>query len=1231
MPDIQLVTDVQRAIVRCGSGSFRGRASALLEVLGYPDERNLNALDGSPDGFVAEFPSQPGSEVVDPDTNSKRLFLSEVTGIDLLFQITDDELGRASVSDGLQHPLIQGRITPTIVRSFVFAAVELRSGEYTNSEYAALTREVNKRLSQATVVLFRNAATNLTIGFVHRREHKRRSDRTVLENVSLIKEVNTSDPHPAHVRILADLQLANLLSSARQWTFQELMDAWLKVLDTKELNRRFYRELLRWFEKTIQTATFPTKERVRHSPQIHVIRLVTRMMFIWFLKEKQLVAWQLFNPDQLDSLLNDFNPSQGDSYYRAVLQNLFFATLSTEIPDRSFSSKNSNTHRVFQNWRYRDEMADPERMSKMFNQSPFINGGLFDCLDSEESRGAGGYRIDFFTDPDDPELTAYNRSQLSIPNHLFFDEPDGLISIFNHYKFTVTESTPVEQEVALDPELLGNVFENLLAEVGEGDDQQAAVRTRRKETGSFYTPPSVVDFMATEAIAHALLPKIGEVDETDREFVLERLRYLLDFADECDDASILFTQKEVEAIVEGISKLRILDPAVGSGAFPMGVLRKLTLMLKRLDPYYKLWIELHIDQVRQRLHAINRTTGETARDRQVQEAKDLIDSLPQNDHWRKLLLIWNGIFGVDIQPIAIQIAKLRFFISLAIEQTRTDNPDENFGIEPLPNLESRFVAADFVQPLFPDRQATLERTARIDEIEHEIAANARRHFLAAARQDKLRYANQDRTLRAQLADEMVNQGWPSDRASKVAKWDRFDASNPEEWFDAAWMFDINEGFDIVVGNPPYVQLERDEGRLGIKYSSAGYETFAKKGDIYYLFLERGLRELGVLGCLTYIVSNSWMNAKFASPLRDLMEECYQPLQLVATGSNVFENSDVDTVIVTIAQPEFPARLRTFNARDIHVDRFQLDESEWSDWQPNPSGFWNVLSVSESRVLQAMNDAGQRLGDWKSIKTFEGIKTGRDSVFVVDGLWRSEMLSHEPAATDIIVPYINGRDIHPYGLSWRDTWLIDIPPGFLAREGEDELSLTQREHQFKSRYPHIFGYLSDHKGTLERRSLSASHEWYALQRPRPRLRTGMGELKLYWRQITNLPSFALVQDEILPDTKGFVMLGRPLPFLCGVLNSSLVAWWMRNNATTTPYGTIQWKAHTVDALPVPMPSDSHQHQLESLVEEATRVRSKDVTGDVAGLQREMDSLVYDLYGLTPSEIAIVEDRMTRQRG
>ena len=440
---------------------------------------------------------------------------------------------------------------------------------------------------------------------------------------------------------------------------------------------------------------------------------------------------------------------------------MFFATLNTEIERRGFSTRTKRTHRVHGLYRYRDLMADPDRLVELFGRTPFINGGLFECLDSDDrSQSTGGWRIDCFTD------WKPHRAKLSVPNRLFFDDK-GLIPLFERYRFTVEENTPIEKEVALDPELLGSVFENLLAAVNPETKE-----TARKESGSFYTPRPIVDYMVAETLLLALLDKT-EPGDADPGWWRDRLLYLLDTAAAFDDSDEdLFTAEERERIVLAVADLTILDPAVGSGAFLLSMLHTLTLVLRRLDPRNELW------EAVQRQRAADRAKetylarpDDAARKAELEGVDETFQTYRESDFGRKLYLVQNCLHGTDIQPVAGLIAKLRFFISLAIEQETSQDPALNYGVRPLPNLETRIIAADTLVG-FPG-QAPISTPVQ-KRMEADLRANRERHFHATTYAGKQACRERDEELRQALSSELRDAGLSRTAAARVAEWDPYD-------------------------------------------------------------------------------------------------------------------------------------------------------------------------------------------------------------------------------------------------------------------------------------------------------------------------------------------------------------------------------------------------------------------------------------------------------------------------
>ena len=324
-----ILNEIETALAEVPQGDFVDSGRRLLETLGYRSERTLE-LPGDVEEFIDAFPAPS------PDTQTERRFRQQAASVHILFQITDSEIEELTRSQGQLFTVSSFDKGDT--KSFVFVSVELSSESYPRGVYAEFTREVNKRLSQPTVVLFRTADDLFTLAFVHRRPHKRDDRRSVLGNVSLIREIDITKPHRAHLDILGKLALPDRLSWMNSYhkprDFDGLLAAWLNALDTEELNRSFYKQLFTWFERAVGEAEFPDNQVKTLPRQVHVIRLITRLLFVWFIKEKGLIVPELFIEEQIGPILRDYDSENGDSYYRAVLQNLFFATLNCEIGER---------------------------------------------------------------------------------------------------------------------------------------------------------------------------------------------------------------------------------------------------------------------------------------------------------------------------------------------------------------------------------------------------------------------------------------------------------------------------------------------------------------------------------------------------------------------------------------------------------------------------------------------------------------------------------------------------------------------------------------------------------------------------------------------------------------------------------------------------------------------------------------------------------------------------------
>ena len=1189
--------EIETALAEIPAGDFLETAKDLLAVLGYRSELTEKLWE-TVDEFIEELPAR------NKNTKTEQAFREATESVELLFQVTSDEINTSG-----QRKLFESGFDEGNIESFMFFTVELKDKDYSRGKYVQFIREINKRFMMPIVVLF-CAGNRLTIGFVGRRPHKYDEERDVLERATLIKDIRLDNPYRAHIDILFQLSLEECV----KWmddhnqleNFDGLLAAWLDRLDTEELNKQFYQKLLNWFEWAVAEAKFPTKEKRVLKPKEHVIRLITRLLFVWFMKEKGLVADELFNEAQVSPLLKDYDRESGDSYYRAVLQNLFFATLNTEIEQRRFSKGTNDDHRNFSLYRYKDEISDPDELLRLFAQTPFVNGGLFDCLDSFKGIKEGGYRIDCFSDE--------HSNKLSLPNRLLFDD-DGLIPLLKHYKFTVEENTPIEQEVALDPELLGKVFENLLAaynpETGE---------TARKQTGSYYTPRAIVDYMVEEVLVATLAGQVSPTDG-DAKFWDERLRYLFDYAMIFDDASEWFDDHETDGIVQAISELKILDPAVGSGAFPMGVLHKLTLALRRLDPDNSRWQQLQEERAGHRARAAFKISNQQERDAELTEISDIFERYRDSDFGRKLYLIQNGIFGVDIQPVACQIAKLRFFISLAIEQ-EPDETADNFGIKPLPNLETRFVAANTLIGLQLSEALPLLQDHAVQQLLKEIEAIREKYFLTNNRQQKLDLEDQEEEYRGRLKAELENQRakWverqereierkvdqlPNPKhgkqlreqeqkryrvlkekfdsdfedARKIAGWKPYDQNAKADWFAPEWMFGIADGFDVVIGNPPYVDSENmtrtnpEQRRM----LARKYVTAKGNWDLYIPFWELSLNLIHEGGVASLITPNKWLSINYGKSLRQFSKSFVYKI-VDYSRFRVFETTGVFPVVVFMSRHPYSS---------IHIERYSENHNLISD-QSLPVDItrkfekWGVFLAENLDLVIAVMERGKRLSEY----------CDAEEAFTVSEAYElSEYLCEFSSPEHDVFKFVNTGTIDPFISLWG----------------------AKKTTYLKKKYD---------KPVVDRKSFRRHFEKRYIQTTCS---------KIIISGIRHFEAFLDKDGEWIAGKSTVILRnfrGISLELMVGILNSRLVSFFLKECfGSLAMDGGINFSPSNVSEIPIPDVSKS-KGKCDDIVEMVNQIiitKSVDIASDTSDLENEIDQVVYSLYDLTADEIKIVEGK------
>lgn len=1196
-----MLAQLRDAATALAAGNLETTVSQLLGAIGYASPKTL-AIDSSPANFIAELNIDPAKL-----TES----LPRIAAIHFLFQLTGDELPALSRNTA---PQTGAAFQRGAIDSFVFLAVDLDDGAWSRRELVTIVREINRGFAMPAIILFRHGG-KATLAVIDRRTNRRDPSRDVVGGrISLVKDIDLASPHRAHVEILADLSLAAIARKKAPADFRDLYDRWIETLSAAELNKRFYAELADWFawaSTKPELVTYPKGQPESDGgKEVALIRLLTRLMFVWFIKEKGLVPLDLFNVDTLGKLLKAPPQSapQGHDFYLAILQNLFFATLNTEMDQRRWrkdeggQSKDYLGHHVF---RHEAKFADKDAAEALFNQVPFLNGGLFECLDTEikddddrsnraeKERQRLILRVDGFSDQPDKQPRLQNRifygGEDTVDLSRYYEKAvrprnvSGLIDLFERYKFTIEENTPLEEEAALDPELLGKVFENLLASYNEDTKT-----TARNKSGSFYTPREVVEFMVDEALLAYLKPKLSPPPEqggirptapgldfgaAPGELGLEatgnkgkadkphgpdntepRLRALLDFSSRTHD----FDAAQVDSLIAAIESCKAIDPAVGSGAFPLGLLQKLVHALAVLDPGGEKWKarnRAYYESNLARAEAIPAPNEREAATAVAQAELDKFDAAFNSGHYpdytRKLYLIERCLHGVDIQPIAVQIAKLRCFISLAVEQ-KADDARANRGITPLPNLETKLVAANTLTPLHRNGNVMLV-TQDLRAAQAKLRGANRAFFAAANGADKRRVQKQILDLRHEIAALVKQDGiFSGHEAELLAHWDPFDPNSFAPFFDAEWMFGLepsaSEGwFDIALANPPYVRQEKIEsfqinGKPVVSKAQlkVDYKTYAGTADLLVYFYERALRLLKPEGALAFITSNKWYRVAYGKALRSWLAENARILKLMDFGdAPVFEAIAYPTILVATRRtaPGKPKDSETFDAMNWEMGepvetfpaRFLAEAFAMPQKNLVNATDWQFIPPLAGEVLNHLRSVGTPLKQHINDTVYRGITTGLNTAFELTDTQRAELISEHVSSKALIKPLLKGKDLKRWLPPEATRWIIFTRRGVKI----DEYPAIKRHlMQFKdSLTPKPKGWAGAWAGRKP-----GSYQWFEIQ-DNVNYWKVFEDAKIISNKVTDKPNFSIDRSRAYLANTAYCFNCKKPEFITGILNSS----------------------------------------------------------------------------------------------
>ncbi|WP_297889707.1 Eco57I restriction-modification methylase domain-containing protein [Sulfurihydrogenibium sp.] len=1001
----------------------------------------------------------------------------------------------------------------------------------------------------------------------------------------------------------------------------------IEAFSTRPLTDEFYKEIQDWFAWALKHSKFPSG-----ITEENLIRLLARLIFVWFLKEKKLIPQSIFDENFLEKTVKDFKKS--DCYYNAILQNLFFATLNRYPKDRAFAKdgsflENRTDFGVKTLYRYKDKLLISEKeFLKIFEEVPFVNGGLFECLDEDKNY------IDGFSRRED--------KRAKLPDFLFFgDEREedlsdfygekrkakvrGLINILKDYNFTADESSPIDIEVSLDPELLGHIFENLLASYNPETQT-----TARKATGSYYTPKEIVDFMVEESLVEYL--------KTNTNIPEDKLRDIVSYNEK--DAGL--TEEEKNTLLKAIDSIKIIDPAVGSGAFPMGIVHKLVYILSKIDPENKLWYEIQYNKALDEVKNVLNMDDKEEREKLLKEVNENFDeSLKYPDYARKLYVIENSIYGVDIQPIAIQISKLRFFLSLIIDQ-KVDKSKENFGIKPLPHLETKFVCANTLIGLDKPKQGSL-LPLEVQQLNKELSNLYNKFFRIKTYMEKKRIEEKAKKIKQRIGELLLSSGWSTNDVEKIINFDIFSQTAKADWFDPQWMFGLNDGFDIVIGNPPYVRQERIKDLKPI-LKTKGYKTFTGTADLYVYFFEKGYNLLKEKGVLSYIVSNKWIRAKYGEKLRKFLKENTTLIKLVDFGGYRVFAQTVDTCIVLFRKQKPPKDWTLYYAVVPSDTKKPIEyiNQNWKSILQNKLSdkAWTLGNENVLALKEKIEQIGKPLKDW-DVKIYFGIKTGFNDAFIIDTETRNKILANckteeeRKRTEEIIKPVLRGRDIERWRYKWAGLWVILAKFGFY-KEAHLYPAVVEHLSRYEQELKNRGQCRYTRSGKQINRDYPGQHHWLELDNnPTDEYLKEFEKEKIVWQEIVREPSFAYDDTMIYCEATAFLMTGENLKYILGILNSKPATFFFRTFYAGGGLGEegYRYKKAFLEQLPLPPITPQNQalvKEIEKLVDQILSItQSQDYETNhqkqeqVKELERQIDQLVYKLYNLTEEEIKMIE--------
>lgn len=963
-----------------------------------------------------------------------------------------------------------------------------------------------------------------------------------------------------------------------------------------------------------------TMDKIRNVQDIHIygddyneqlfniaLELVTtwinRILFIKLL-ESQLLAYNKANKEYI--IINNEKIKEFDD-----LNTLFFQVLAVDNNERKPNIQNK------------------------FKFVPYLNSSLFEVSQIENLTLVISNLQDKIQIPilSTTVLKDEKGDKLSGEIRTF----DYLLKFLDAYDFASVGGQEIQEEnkSLINASVLGLIFEKI----------------NGYKDGSYFTPGFITMYMCKETIRRAVIQKFNENNWN--------VESLIDIHNKIGGN----TEKIKEAN-NIINSIKICDPAVGSGHFLVSTLNELISIKKEIaclcDENYKILSNCDIVVINDELIISD------------QDGK-LFDYNPNNSESQRIqetlfkekqIIIENCLFGVDINPNSVKICRLRLWIELLKNAYyKKANGGAERYLETLPNIDINIKIGNSLVSRFPidinikdafkknkswsiesykfavsnyrnakSKDEKRKLTELIDSIKKDFKIEISYNDPLKKKLSKLNgelallqtQTSMFERSKIELKEWEKNVKSVSDEIVKVET-EIIDKENNQIYLNGfEWRFEFPEvlnsdgdfvGFDIVIGNPPYIQLQNNSGKLANMLSRFDYKTFARTGDIYSIFIEKGIQILAQNKFLAFITSNKWMRAGYGEATRDYLSQFTNPKVLIdLVGTKVFDEATVDTnILITQKQTNQNQCLVT------GLDESFKSENNFNDYinnklfitnSFNSKDSWTISSQLEEQIKLKIERIGTPLKDW-DISIFRGVLTGYNEAFIIDGKKKDELIATDPKSAEIIKPILRGRDIKKYSSHFADLWLINSHNG-LRKENIQRIKIED--------YTAVKQHLDNFYDKLESRQDKGDTPYNL--RNCAYLQEFEKE-KIVWNRIASEKIFSLVEKDILIQDSMHFIVGEQLNFINAILNSKLIQW-LINLIIGKSVGGNSGNSDNVKQLPILKISEEEQQPIIDLVEKILATKDADPKADTSDLEYEIDQLVYKLYELTEEEIKLVEE-------